>query len=135
MNPIETRTTRPSKFFTNSLTVPAPLGTLNRMSQPPEHAVIINFKYGSTDLKPLFQLESSLEKAIAEAGAGQYDGNEVASDGSDGTLYMYGPDAEALFLVVSPVLSTASFMRGASVTLRFGPPQQGTPQRVVQLPS
>ena len=32
-----------------------------------EHAVIVQFKYGSTDLSPLFELEDRLETAIAAA--------------------------------------------------------------------
>ena len=92
-------------------------------SRPPEHAVIVQFAYGSTDLSRLFALEERLEAAIAEAGAGEFDGNEVASDGSDGTLYMYGPDADKLFAAVRPTLESADFMRGARARLRYGPPE------------
>jgi hypothetical protein len=56
----------------------------------PEQAVIVHFTYGSTDLTALFELEERLEAVIAAARVGEYDGNEVAVDGSDGYLYMYG---------------------------------------------
>ena len=69
-----------------------------------EHAVIITFHYGSTNLDRLFELEDQLEKAISEAKVGEYDGNEIAVDGSDGSLYMYGPDADRLFAVVEPII-------------------------------
>jgi hypothetical protein len=91
----------------------------------PEHAVLVRFAYGSTDLSRLFALEEKLESAIAVAGAGEYDGNEVATDGSDARLYMYGPDADALFAAVRPVLEASAFMKGAQVTLRYGPPGAG----------
>ena len=68
-----------------------------------EHAVIIKFRYGSTNLDKLFELEDQLEKAISEAKAGEYDGNEIAVDGSDGSLYMYGPDADRLLDVIEPI--------------------------------
>ncbi|MHC4796142.1 MAG: hypothetical protein ACYTF1_05815 [Planctomycetota bacterium] len=61
-----------------------------------EHAVVIHFEYGSTDLSRLFELGDKLESAIAEAGVGEFDGNEVATDGSDGFLYMYGPEKSRL---------------------------------------
>ena len=61
----------------------------------PEHAVIVY--YGSTDLSRLTALEEELSQAIAVAGVGEFDRNEVATDGSDGFLYMYGPNADALF--------------------------------------
>ena len=91
----------------------------------PQHAVLIRFAYGSTDLSRLFALEERLEQAIATAGVGEFDGNKVATDGSDGTLYMYGPDADALFAAIRPVLLVTDFMRGARATLRYGPPQDG----------
>jgi hypothetical protein len=91
----------------------------------PEHAVLVRFPYGSTDLSRLFALEKRLEQAIVKAGVGAFDGNEVATDGKDGTLYMYGPNADALFAAMHPILAAAEFMRGARVTLRYGPPEDG----------
>jgi hypothetical protein len=92
----------------------------------PEHALIVHFDYiGSTDLQPLFDLEQQLEAAIVGASAGEYDGNEVAVDGSDGFLYMYGPDADRLFAVVKPILESCTFMRGARIKLRYGPAEDG----------
>lgn len=102
------------------------------MNQP-EHAVIVHFNYGSTDLDPLFALEDKLEQAISAAGVGEFDGNEVAADGSDGYLYMYGPDADKLFDVVKPALEASSFMKGATVTKRYGPPEDGTRESVVEI--
>lgn len=92
-------------------------------SAPPqkvEHAVIVEFRYGSTDLQPIFAIEQRLEAAIAAAQAGELDGNEVAADGSDGSLYMYGPNGDTLFATVKPVLESCSFMRGARVRVRYG---------------
>ena len=86
-------------------------------------------------MQHVYALEDLLRIAIAEAAAGEYDGREVADDGSDGFLYMSGPDAEALFRAITPALEASSFMRGATVTLRFGPPKWRTPKRVIQLPS
>lgn len=85
-----------------------------------EHAVLVQFTYGSRDLGPMFALEERLEHAINDARVGTYDGNEIAVDGSDVTLYMYGPDADKLFAVVKPILETASFTKDATVVLRYG---------------
>lgn len=98
-----------------------------------EHAVIVDFEYGSTDLDPLFDLEGALEAAITGASVGEYDGNAIATDGSDGTLYMYGPDADRLFEVVRPVLEAAQFMRGARATKRYGPPADGVREQIVTI--
>lgn len=90
-----------------------------------EHAVIVHFSYGSTDLSRLFALEDKLVEVIEMADAGEFDGNEMAADGSDGYLYMYGPDADRLFEAVKPVLESNDFTRGATVKLRYGPPEDG----------
>lgn len=102
--------------------------------QSNEHGVIVHFMYGSTDLTRLFGLEDLLEKAIEAAGAGEFDGNEVAVDGSDGYLYMYGPDADALFAAIRSTLEACPFMKGATVTLRYGKPEDGVKSTEVVLP-
>jgi hypothetical protein len=111
-------------------------GTREPVEKPIEHAVVVHFDYiGSTDLQPLFAVEEKLEAAIEAASAGEFDGNEVAVDGSDGYLYMYGPDADRLFAAVRPVLEACSFMRGARVKLRYGPAESGVPEKRVVLDS
>jgi len=95
-----------------------------------EHAVIANFDYAGDDLDPLYDVEQQLESAITDAEVGEFDGNEIAADLSDGTLSMYGPDAEALFQVVRPILAAAKCLRKLRVTLRFGPPKGGVAERV-----
>ena len=98
-----------------------------------EQAVIVRFQYGQSDLSSLFELEDELIEAIEAAEAGEFDGNEVAADGSDGTLYMYGPDADRLFEVVRPVHVSASCIRDAVATIRYGPPEDGVKEREVTI--
>jgi len=100
-----------------------------------QHSVIAHFDYAADALDALYNLEERLEAAINAAGVGEFDGNEIAVDLSDGCLYMYGPDAEALFAVVRPILAGASCLRKIRVTLRFGPPEDGVPERVERLDS
>ncbi len=102
---------------------------------PPEHAVIVTFAYGSTDLQRLFELEDQLEQAITAAQAGEYDGNEVAVDGSEAILYMYGPDADALWEAIQPVLMASPWVTTGTAVLRYGPPEDGVPQRSIKLES
>jgi N12 class adenine-specific DNA methylase len=82
----------------------------------------------------VYALEDLLRAAISEAAAGEYDGHQMDHDGSEGHFYMYGPDAEVLFRVISPVMAKFSFMHGATVTLWFGPPKRATPKRIIELP-
>jgi hypothetical protein len=86
----------------------------------PEQAVLVHFDYGSRDWAPFFKFEERLEHAVTASGTGDYDGNELAVDGSDGTLYMYGPDADKLFAVVRPLLESTPLLKHVVVTLRYG---------------
>lgn len=95
-----------------------------------DHAVIARFEYTADNLDPLHGLEDQLVAAINAEGVGEFDGNEIAVSLSDGTLFMYGPDAEALFAVVRPLLSAASCLKNTRVTLRFGPPKEGVLERI-----
>lgn len=96
-----------------------------------EHAVIVRFEYGSTDLTSLFELEDQLESALEDTDAGYYDGHEIAVDGSDGLLFFFGPDADALFGAISATLLASSAIKNAIATLRYGPPEDGIRQAEV----
>jgi len=85
-----------------------------------EHAVIVSFESDQFDWDSLTELEDALIAAIEKANAGEYDGNEIAIDGSHGTLYMYGTDADALSKVVLPILEASTLISRAVATLRFG---------------
>ncbi len=99
----------------------------------PEHAVIVYFDYKKISLDPLHELERKLEKVITEKKVGAYDGHEIREDYNDGILYMYGPNAEALFKAVKQTLEATDFMFGATANLRFGPPGDGVKEIEVQI--
>lgn len=50
---------------------------------------------------------------------GRYDGHEVNMDDTDGRLFAYGKNAEALFKVMQPILNDFEFLYDAQVYLRF----------------
>jgi hypothetical protein len=90
-----------------------------------EHAVIIHFNYNKQNLEPLHLLEDRLEEIVTANAVGTYDGHEIAINLSDGSLFLYGPNAEKLFKIVKPTLESCDFMIGAIAILRFGPPGNG----------
>ena len=101
---------------------------------PPEQEVEVHFAYGSTNFQYVYALGDQLRTAIAEAKVGEYDGHALPADGSEGRYFVNGPDAEAIYKVITPVLAASPFMRGATVTLHYGPRRWGTPKRVIKLP-
>lgn len=98
-----------------------------------EQAVIIHFRYGNTDLNPLFAVEDKLIHAIDAARAGEFDGHDIAIDGSNGYFYMYSSDADRQFAVVRPVLESAACIHDAVATLRYGPPEANVMEKKVQI--
>jgi hypothetical protein len=100
-----------------------------------EQAVILTFNYGLPDLSALHELEDLLERTLEEQNAGECDGHEIATDLSDGFIYLYGPNAENLFKAVKPILESTAFMNGATATLRFGPPEEGIKEIDIKIES
>ncbi len=101
---------------------------------PVEQEVEVHFEYGSTNFQYVYALGDQIQMAIAEAKVGEYDGHALPADGSEGRYFVYGPDAEAIYKVIEPVLAASPLMRNATVTLLYGPRRWGTPKRVIKLP-
>ena len=93
-----------------------------------EQSVIVTFynfaeKFWTEDMRsldPLFELEDELEKVLESRPVGHLDGHEIAIDGSDGFLFLYGPDADALYAAIEPVLRASHVTLGGNATLRYG---------------
>jgi hypothetical protein len=92
-----------------------------------EQAVLIYLK--GEDFDRMTSLSDSLEVLITEHNLGMFDGNEIG--GGETTLFMYGPDAEALFIHIEPALRKDDYCQHAVVIIRQGPP--GSQQRSVNL--
>ena len=75
-------------------------------------------------------LEDQLRPLLEQTGVGIYDGDEFGP--KEVTLFMYGPDAEALFRVIEPCLLAYPLCQNARVLIRPGEP--GTLGREIRLP-
>ena len=71
--------------------------------------------YANYDLE---HLEQRLAYAIRDAAVGEYDSNEYSFD--EVVLYMYGPDAEAMYHVIEPIVQDYPLCRNARVVIRPG---------------
>ena len=98
-----------------------------------EQAVIVEFDYRAANLSELQALDERLTEDIAQAGEGVCDGHDVTPDMSKATIYMYGPDAEFLFVLAQSVFEEAECVHNAVATLRFGPAEDGVPVRVIPI--
>ena len=75
---------------------------------------------GIEDLDALIALQDRLAETIEPANLGEVDGNEIALDGSEGSLYVYGPDAKAMLKAALPVVCGSPLAAGGRVKLRYG---------------
>ena len=96
-----------------------------------DHCVKLLFPFSGSNLDPVFALEDALIEAVESAGAGEFDGNDVGQ--GECTLYMYGPDADAIFAAIKPVIAAhPEMLSGGQAKLRYGPPEDGI--REVEIP-
>lgn len=98
-----------------------------------DQAVIITLKGTSLPDEVYEQYDTSrLEDQLTEAlgRLGECDGTERGE--TDTRIFLYGPDAEAMFRAVEPTLLSYPLAATARVLLRAGPP--GAPERDVSLP-
>jgi hypothetical protein len=90
-----------------------------------EHAVIVRLPlddagFGSAERREALNvLEDELINAIALADAGEFDGNEFGQ--GECAFFMYGPDADVLYMVVEVVLQEFAVARGGYAIKRYGP--------------
>ncbi|MEU8465654.1 hypothetical protein [Streptomyces sp. NPDC029003] len=88
-----------------------------------EHAVIARYRLAegglgeSSQRQLVRQAQSRLAEVIRQADVGEFDGNEYG--GGEVVLYAYGPNADALLVVMAPILQALPF-RPAHVILRYG---------------
>lgn len=94
-----------------------------------DHAVIVVCPPCDEGDDDLCDIEDTLIEAIEDAGVGEFDGNEIGLHDGSVTLFCYGPDADALFEVMHPVLMEFALTRPATAILRYGPPAEGVPEK------
>lgn len=99
-----------------------------------EHCVKIILKLSSQngtdeELDGLFALENELSSVVEQQGVGEYDGNDIGQ--GEFTIYLYGADADKLFLAIQPVLQRSSLTRDGYILKRYGPPEvEGNAARI-----
>ncbi|MET0653405.1 MAG: hypothetical protein ABWY63_12900 [Hyphomicrobiaceae bacterium] len=75
---------------------------------------------GVDDLDALFGLQQELAQVIEPAGLGEVDGNEIAMDSSEASVYAYGADAKAMLTAALPVICRSPLTAGGQAYLRYG---------------
>ena len=109
-------------------------GSKDRPDQPKaEQALLLHIRFDGSGSESAAAsgretLAQRLADALHKSGAGSLDGSESGPDRC--TLFMYGPDADAMWVAVEPVLRSRPFALGSHVVKRYGPPGIGHQSRV-----
>lgn len=85
-----------------------------------EQSLIIRFQYCYEKLDALHDLEFYLDEFLENDPVGRIDGHEIAMEGVDGLLFLYGPDARKLFEKIEHILRLTPFTCEAEVFIRNG---------------
>ncbi len=46
---------------------------------------------------------------------------------------MYGPNADTLYKTIHPILTRVDFLQGAEAVLRYGSPENGVQERILNI--
>jgi len=84
-----------------------------------EHAVIVHFTPTFEDFRQFDSFEIELEKVMHEDDI--YNSYEFTTDMSNGTLYLYGPNADRLYNDIRDVILNSTLFTDFHFVLRYGP--------------
>ncbi len=106
------------------------------MSKPEEQAVLVYLDGTSLpdsvyERFDLATLEDQLTAVINDKQLGEYDGNEFGPAGT--TLFMYGPDAGAIFSAIEEILRAYPLCQNSRVVVRLGGPSAPTSEITIPL--
>lgn len=111
------------------------MGRSNQPGDEPgaEHALIITITFEeerppAAEFDFWLGIQEQMERAIEDAGAGELDGDEWGEGVC--TIYCYGPNADALWDAVAPVLEKTPIRKGSYAIKRYGGPGSGREERI-----
>jgi len=87
-----------------------------------EQALIIDILKREVDVTPdaIETMIPEFDRVFQQKGLGEFDGEEIAVDGSHARLYFYGPDADAILVRLSDALKTNLSQYSVAAYLRYG---------------
>lgn len=85
-----------------------------------EQSLTILFEYGLPDDRPFYELSDRFLQLFENNSIGEYDGHEIEMNNADGSYFFFGPDANAIFEAIEPILKEYAFLKGARIIMRNG---------------
>lgn len=107
--------------------------------QPPanDQALIVEVQLPASEdglFEKLSDFEEQVIHQIESASYGEFDGNEIATDGSHARFYIYAPRADMMSDLVAPLFLKQPLVKDASFLLRYGQPgDASTKERTIAI--
>ena len=84
-----------------------------------EHCMLLIFR-PAPSVDRLFEIEDLLIDLFRDGHVGEVDGNDISIDGTESTIYVYGPDAKTLYATAQDLRGADAELNTCHVYLRFG---------------
>lgn len=94
-------------------------------AESPEQAVLVYLRLSDDNVgtdderRQIHALSNALEAVLKDSPVGDFDGEEF--DDGRCTLYLYGPEADALFAAIEPTLRSHAITRGGTAIKCYAP--------------
>lgn len=97
--------------------------------------LILSFKHGIEDIIPWCAFIEKLRPQLAHSGAGEYESDDMATDGGDCEAIFRSADVKKLFAVLLPHFQSLPFLRRPTtkVELVFGEIESASKRQIVGL--
>lgn len=103
-------------------------------SSKTEEFLTIHFTdYGNANLNRVFEVSDEIKEALHESRLGEFDGNLLAVDGSDGYLFLFGPNVRELYESIKPILLRTTIFKNADIRLGFQGGKKAIHEKLLQV--
>lgn len=83
-----------------------------------ENWICVHFEYGKENLDEMFAAQEQLERIVNTSGLGEVDGNEIAPDLSNGSLWIICSDIKKVLVLIKPTVLSKDFLKVTAITKR-----------------
>ena len=96
-------------------------------------SIVVYFEGWINSLEPVHRLSEQFRELLSEDEKADFDGHEIAMDGSHGTLYFYCNDSKELWDIIKPILQSADLLKCTQAVLRLGRLEEHAEQIIIDL--
>ncbi|WP_424961142.1 hypothetical protein [Ekhidna sp.] len=98
-----------------------------------KQSIVVYFEGWINSLEPVHRLSEQFRELLSDNEEADFDGHEIAIDGSHGTLYFYCDDSKVLWKQIKSTLESADLLKCKQAILRLGRLEENAEQIIIDL--